>query len=121
MQGSRGSSVAASLSEYRIDRGSLSSGTLKKELDSVFVISEDILFEHRYHYNRKYRSSYWSYSDLHDWLNYTIFEYIFSEDERKIVKKVNKVNSDDFLMILTREEALDLMSVNERSKDSSWG
>ena len=86
---------------------------LKKDKDSFYVISTEILC------NRAFNSNYsnnWSKSKLKRWLNGYFYKCSFSLDEQTKIKSENSEN----VTLLSKEEAEILMTREERKLNYWW-
>ncbi|MDO5147777.1 MAG: DUF6273 domain-containing protein [Oscillospiraceae bacterium] len=88
---------------------------LRKNNDSIYVISTEKLCRTQFHNNRN-GSNNWTNSDIRRWLNGEFYSNAFTENEKD---KIGTVESDK-VTLLSKEEAESLMTEQERAIGSDW-
>ena len=89
---------------------------LKKESDSLYVISKDIICQRQFHTNSNSGSNNWTNCDLRRWLNNDFYNNTFSAGEKEFIME----KDSDKITLLSEEEAESLMSESERAVGSWW-
>ena len=89
---------------------------LRKNNDSIYIISAGELCRIQFHNNRDSGSNNWTNSDIRKWLNGEFYSNAFTENEKE---KIGTVGSDK-VTLLSKEEAESLMTEQERASNSLW-
>lgn len=89
---------------------------LRKNNDSIYVISTEELCRKQFHNNSNSESNNWKNSDIRRWLNGEFYSNAFTENEKD---EIGTVESDK-VTLLSKEEAESLMTERERASVSWW-
>ena len=83
---------------------------LRKNIDSIYIISAEELCRRQFHNNSDRGSDNWTNSDIRRWLNGEFYSNAFTENEKR---KIGTVESDR-VTLLSKEEAESLMTEQEK-------
>lgn len=90
----------------------LSWKVIRKDKDTLYAIADKIICDRKFDSNRNN----WESSELRNWLNNDFYNSAFNETEKKSIVMINSDN----ITLLSKDEAENLMSQNERISGSWW-